>query len=82
VREALAADVGWRFDPERVEADTVVVLCDGEQTGSSGWLRPVIRQAEGAAQLVFHCVRIGQRGDGVLEALAAGSGGDFIRVEG
>ncbi len=82
VRTALLADRDFTFDHERLEADTVVVLCDGESTGPRDWLRPVLRQATGPAQLRFQCVRIGFAGDGVLETLAQESGGDCVRVDG
>ena len=31
---------------------------------------------------MFHCVQIGTGGDGTLEKLASGTGGDFVRVDG
>ena len=82
VREAVLAGRDFELDLGRLEADTVVVLCDGESTGGRAWLRPLLRQATGPAQLIFHCVRIGRAGDGVLEALADESGGDFVAVDG
>jgi len=66
--------------PEKIAYDTVVVLCDGE-TESSAWVAPWLAQYNLDARLVFHCVNIGGKPGGVLEALAAGSGGSFVAVE-
>ncbi len=65
-----------------LEADTVIVLCDGETAEGPGWVEPFLRAANQRARVVFHCVQIGASGDGTLEKLAAGSGGDFVRVDG
>ena len=65
-----------------LEADTVIVLCDGETEEGPGWVEPFLRSVNQRARVVFHCVRIGAAGDGTLEKLAGGSGGDFVRVDG
>jgi Mg-chelatase subunit ChlD len=65
-----------------LEADTVIVLCDGATAEGPGWVEPFLRDANLRARIVFHCVQIGAGGDGTLEKLAAGSGGEFIRVDG
>jgi Mg-chelatase subunit ChlD len=80
LRAALRLDRRGRLSPERLEADTVIVLCDGATDEGPEWVRPWLRRENEVAQVVFHCVEIGHRGKGTLEALAAGSGGDFIRV--
>jgi hypothetical protein len=65
-----------------LEADTIIVLCDGETAEGPGWVEPFLRTANQRARVVFHCVQIGAGGDGTLEKLAAGTGGDFVRVDG
>jgi Mg-chelatase subunit ChlD len=82
VRAGLALDPRGRLNPERCEADTVIVLCDGATTEGSGWVARWLAQENERAQLVFHCVQIGEGGNGTLEALAAGTGGQFVRVRG
>ena len=66
--------------PARVEADTVVVLCDGETSEGPAWVAPWLARENAAAQLVFHCVRIGASGNGTLEALAEGTHGELVRA--
>ena len=63
--------------PSAIPYDTVVVLCDGE-TESANWVAPWLARYNQVARLVFHCVNLGGRPGGVLEALASGSGGAFI----
>ena len=79
---ALRMGPGGIFDPHRLEADTIVVLCDGETNEGPRWVKPLLESIHAEARVVFHCVMIGQRGDGTLERLAELSGGDFIRVPG
>jgi hypothetical protein len=81
VREALHLDARGRPDLEALEADTVVVLCDGETAEGPGWVRALLEGPNQEAALVFHCVQIGGGGDGTLEALAQGSGGSFLVVK-
>lgn len=82
LRTALALDSKGRFGAEPCEADTVIVLCDGATTEGPGWVSRWLAEENERAQLVFHCVQIGQGGDGTLEALAKGTGGRFVRVQG
>lgn len=82
VELALRMGPGGTFDPKLVTADTVVVLCDGETAEGPRWVRPLLERIHAEARVVFHCVMIGQRGDGTLELLAERSGGDFVRVPG
>lgn len=65
-----------------LEADTVIVLCDGETAEGPGWVEPFLEIANQRARVIFHCVKIGAGGDGTLEKLAKGTGGDFVRVGG
>lgn len=69
-------------DLATLEADTVIVLCDGETNEGPGWVEPFLRSANLRARIVFHCVQVGAAGDGTLEKLASESGGDFVRVDG
>jgi len=81
VRAGLGLDARGRIVLERCEADTVIVLCDGATSEGPGWVEAWLAENE-HAQLVFHCVQIGEGGNGTLEALAAGTGGQFLRVKG
>lgn len=65
-----------------LEADTVIVLCDGETAEGPDWVEGFLRRANLRARVVFHCVQVGAEGDGTLQKLASGSGGDFVRVDG
>lgn len=82
LRSGLGLDARGRLALERCEADTVIVLCDGATTEGPGWVARWLAEENERAQLVFHCVQIGTEGNGTLEALAAGSGGEFVRVQG
>jgi len=79
---ALRMDLAGQFDVERFDADTIVVLCDGETAEGRRWVGPMLDRIQAEARVVFHCVLIGSRGDGTLEELAELSGGEFIRVGG
>lgn len=79
---ALRVDPTGQFDQDRLEADTIVVLCDGETGEGSAWVDPLLDRVQAEARVVFHCVLIGTRGDGTLERLAERTNGDFIRVGG
>ena len=82
IATALGLDREGRVDPERLEADTVIVLCDGRTAGGGDWVTSWLERVNDEAQLVFHCVQIGHGGDGTLERLAAGTGGEFVRIDG
>ena len=82
LRAGLDLDARGRLSLERCEADTVIVLCDGATTEGPGWVARWLEEENERAQLIFHCVQIGTEGNGTLEALAAGSGGEFLRVQG
>lgn len=79
-------DLGLAVGPEgvpavdRVEADTVVVLCDGATTEGAGWVGPWLRRHNGRLRVRFHGVQIGEGGDGTLEELARETGGQFVRI--
>jgi len=66
-------------DLAALEVDTVIVLCDGETAQGPDWVEPLLERVLEPTRIVFHCVLIGDRGDGTLEALAEGSGGTFLR---
>ncbi|MEC8510961.1 MAG: VWA domain-containing protein [Planctomycetota bacterium] len=82
VREALRMDRDGYPDLERLRADTIVVLCDGETERGPRWVQPTLERVLPHHPLVFHCVHLGGRGDGALRALAEGSGGSYLRVGG
>ncbi len=77
---AMRVDARGAVDLARLEADTVIVLCDGATDEGPRWVEPMLDGLNEQACLVFHCVQIGAGGDGTLELLAAGTGGEFVRV--
>lgn len=81
LRAGLGLDGKGRVALERCEADTVIVLCDGATSEGPEWVARWLAQENERAQLVFHCVQIGPGGDGTLEALSQGTGGQFVRVQ-
>jgi len=82
VELALGIGRDGEMDLDRVEADTVVILCDGQTMGGPSWVAPLLDRVGEATQVVFECVLIGSQGDGTLEALAERTGGEFLRVDG
>ena len=82
IRQALAMGPDDVPDLERLELDTVVVLCDGQTEEGPAWVRPTLERVLPHHPIVFHCVHLGGRSDGALRALAEGSGGSFLRVGG
>ncbi|HUR27505.1 MAG TPA: VWA domain-containing protein [Planctomycetota bacterium] len=68
-------------DLAKLEADTVIVLCDGATTEGLSWVSPLLSATTEATCVRFDCVQIGNTGNGTLEALSAESGGQFVRVE-
>lgn len=79
---ALRLDRDGRLDLSKLEADTIIVLCDGETAEGRGWVKPLLASLAAESQVRIHCVLLGTRGDGTLEALAEGTGGDFVRIGG
>jgi len=77
---ALKLDEHGNVDPETLEADTIVVLCDGETSRGPGWVKPMLKKVQADARVVFHCVLVGLRGDGKLRRLAESTGGDYIQI--
>jgi uncharacterized protein with von Willebrand factor type A (vWA) domain len=68
-------------DLEKLEADTVIVLCDGATAEGSSWVLPLFQALGDSTCLQIHSVQIGSGGDGTLEALAKMSGGQFTRID-
>lgn len=81
VETALAMDKQGRIDLQKLEADCVVVLCDGDTNEGSGWVARFLEETNARARILFYGVQIGGDGDGTLEALANGSGGEFAHIE-
>ena len=82
ITRALALDpTTGQPDLEKLEADTVIVLCDGATAEGAAWVAPLFRAVREATCVRFDCVQIGNGGNGTLEALAAESGGQFVRVD-
>lgn len=82
VELAFRLDSDGNVDPTRLEADTIVILCDGETAEGRGWVKPLLDRVQGVARVRIHCVLVGVKGDGTLEDLAEGTGGDFLRIGG
>ncbi|MFT5689454.1 MAG: hypothetical protein ACI8PQ_002300, partial [Planctomycetota bacterium] len=79
---ALGGDRRGQVKADHLDVDTVVVLCDGATASGAGWVQDWIEATQEDLQLIIHGVQIGSHGDGTLEALAEGTGGKFIRVDG
>ncbi|TDJ78435.1 MAG: VWA domain-containing protein [Planctomycetota bacterium] len=82
VRLALFLDEDGDVDVDRLEADTIIVLCDGETTEGPGWVRTLLERVSADARVVFHCVHLGSRDDGTLRLLAEETGGEYIQIGG
>ncbi|MCA8980942.1 MAG: VWA domain-containing protein [Planctomycetes bacterium] len=70
------------LDLAALEADTVIVLCDGDTDEGPSWVSGFLQRVNDEARLRFHAVQIGGSGDGTLRALCEGSDGDWLRVDG
>ena len=81
IEHVLELDSRGRPDLARLEADSVVVLCDGATSEGPVWIARLLERVNDDACLAFHGVRIGPRGDGALELLAELSGGEFVEVD-
>lgn len=82
IERALLMDERGQPDLDALEADTVIVLCDGATDGGRSWVKPFLDRVLPLYPVRFHSVLIGTEGDGTLKALAEQSGGRFRRVGG
>lgn len=82
VEEVLHLNRAGEPNLERIEEDTVIVLCDGDTSEGSSWVAPLLERTGGETGLMFHCVQIGSAGDGTLQQLAELSGGEFVQIDG
>ena len=82
IEQALLMDDAGRPDVDALEADTVIVLCDGATDEGSAWVKPFLDRVLPLYPIRFHSVLIGSEGDGTLRALAEQSGGRYRRVGG
>jgi len=82
VERAMQIKSDGQIDFTKLEADTVIVLCDGETSEGSGWVDAFLERFNSQARIVFHGVQVGSRGDDTLQKLARGSHGDFAKVDG
>jgi len=78
---ALACALGAPAGEPFTEADTLVLLCDGETSGE-GWIEPWLARVNSRARLCVHGVQIGTGGDRSLERLARATSGSFTRIVG
>ena len=81
IKAALGIDRDGDLDLDALEVDTLVVLCDGKTANGVEWVTPFLRLYRAQTGIVVHGVQIGAAGDGTLEALAEGTGGEFVRIE-
>jgi len=77
----LPRDRAGAVQPELIDVDTVVVLCDGETSEDARWARTWLETHNRSANLVFHCVQIGGSRAEALSELAERTGGQFVRVD-
>lgn len=82
VETALRVGPRGGLDLAKLEADTVILLCDGDTAEGPGWVQQFLKETNTAARIVFYGVQIGGSGDGTLQALAEGSGGEFVQIPG
>ena len=82
VLEALHADGRKGSELESLEADTIIILCDGATAEGPGWVAPLLREVHDRARVVFHAVQLGASGDGTLQTLCEETNGEFVVVEG
>lgn len=82
VESALQIDPRGGFQLAKLEADTVIMLCDGETNEGPVWVAQLLTEINSVARIAFYGVQIGGKGDGTLEALAQGSGGEFVHISG
>jgi hypothetical protein len=82
VDAALCVGKNGEVDLSKLEADTVIVLCDGETAEGAGWVDGFLDRVEPITRVVFHCVQIGSEGDETLGKLARGTHGDSVKIDG
>jgi hypothetical protein len=69
-----------RSSKAALEADTIIVLCDGETLEGPSWVAPFIRSFNEKARVNFSAVQLGGRSDGALEALCEHTNGDYVEI--
>lgn len=73
----VSIDGDWK--PEQLEADTVVILCDGETLEDAAWAEKWLQSTNGTAQLIYNGIQLGNDRGTAMETLARRTGGDFVR---
>lgn len=83
IENVLRLDRAGNPNLERLEEDTVIVLCDGATAEGAGWVAPLLDRVGAASAVAFHCVQLGSGGgDGALRLLAELSGGEYVETDG
>jgi hypothetical protein len=82
VDAALCVGKNGEVDLGKLEADTVIVLCDGETSEGAGWVEGFLERVGPPTRVVFHCVQVGSQGDETLGKLARITHGDFVKIDG
>jgi len=83
IESVLRLDRAGNPNLERLEEDTVIVLCDGATAEGAGWVPPLLERVGATSAVAFHCVQLGSGGgDGALRLLAELSGGEYVETDG
>jgi hypothetical protein len=82
IDSALHVKENGEVDLAKLEADTVIVLCDGQTEEGAGWVDAFLDAVGPVTRVVFHGVQIGSQGDETMIRLAKGTRGDFVRIDG
>ncbi|MFT5049742.1 MAG: hypothetical protein ACI8QZ_001135 [Chlamydiales bacterium] len=77
---AIGLKRGGKIDLDKTEADTVIVLCDGQTAEGSAWVLPLLKRTLSQSRWIVHCVQLGSFGDDTLEILAETTGGEHVRL--
>lgn len=64
----------------KIECDTLILLCDGETSEGAAWVPRFLATDAAELRLAIHGVQVGGLSDGVLEELAKGTRGGFVKV--
>ena len=84
LRKGFEAAVGLKRVGEarltELEADTLVILCDGQTSEGSDWVRPVLERFQIHARWLIHTIQLGTFGDDSLKELSRLTGGDHAQI--
>ena len=78
--EAIGLGSDGELDLDEMEADTLIILCDGQTAEGASWVRPLLERIQLEARWLIHTVQLGSFGDDTLELLSELTGGDHVRI--